>query len=717
MMKLKWYFPLLALTSVTALADEYSYPQLTHSQTDFGGVGLMQMPTARMMKEGDLRFGITNNHDYIQYAATLQLFPWFETTLRYTQVHELLYSGDPNFSGRTKYTDKSIDAKFRLWEESYWLPQVSVGFRDIGGTGLFDGEFIAANKRYGPLDFTLGVAWGYMGNRGNIIGDKNLGVDCGRNTATSGKGGEVQFDRMFRGCASLYGGIEYQTPYKPLRLKLEYDGNDYRSDFPRVRGDTPMTVSTPWNIGFVYSLTDWADLRVSYERGNTITAGITIGTNVAKLSPTWVDKPKPKYKPKKPVSNLSDKQWQNLTSELAENAGYYNAKVYKGKDEVVVVGEQKKYRNRAEAEERAAILIANTGLKAKQYRLVETNKGQPLTETKVNSKSFAKVATNDYLGAYFDDATSEQNPEPVTGELKAKSGKPWSVGLAPVLQQSFGGSEGFYMFALGVSADASYKLGDNWLVSGSLYGNIFNNYDKFKYTVPPDGTDLKRVRTLTRQYIENRVWLSNLQLTYFDKLSDNFYAQAYGGYLESQFAGAGTEVLYRPLNKNWAFGIDANYVKQRDPNAILGLFDKEVHFDKQVGRNYRVQTGSVTGNATFYYQPKFWSLIDNTLLKVSYGRYLTEDHGFTVDFSKRFDNGVIAGAFATKTNLSAQEFGEGSFTKGFYISIPFDLMTVKPSTERVGISWLPLQRDGGSMLSRKYSLYKMTDARSPWFTK
>ncbi|WP_256929903.1 YjbH domain-containing protein, partial [Vibrio parahaemolyticus] len=25
------------------------------------------------------------------------------------------------------------------------------------------------------------------------------------------------------------------------------------------------------------------------------------------------------------------------------------------------------------------------------------------------------------------------------------------------------------------------------------------------------------------------------------------------------------------------------------------------------------------------------------------------------------------------------EFGEGSFTKGFYISIPYDIMTVKPS--------------------------------------
>ncbi|WP_416351522.1 YjbH domain-containing protein [Parashewanella curva] len=49
-------------------------------------------------------------------------------------------------------------------------------------------------------------------------------------------------------------------------------------------------------------------------------------------------------------------------------------------------------------------------------------------------------------------------------------------------------------------------------------------------------------------------------------------------------------------------------------------------------------------------------------------------------------------------------------------AIHLDLMTIKPSTERVGISWLSLQRDGGSMLSRKSSLNQITDVRSPWFT-
>ncbi|MBT2916827.1 YjbH domain-containing protein, partial [Vibrio anguillarum] len=110
--------------------------------------------------------------------------------------------------------------------------------------------------------------------------------------------GQFDIGRMFTGCTSLFGGVEYQTPWQPLRLKVEYDGNDYRSDFPVTRGDAVMPVSTPWNFGVVYALADWADLRLSYERGNTFTAGITLGTNLATMQPVWVDEPKPSYAPK-----------------------------------------------------------------------------------------------------------------------------------------------------------------------------------------------------------------------------------------------------------------------------------------------------------------------------------------------------------------------------------------------------------------------------------
>ena len=255
---------------------------------------------------------------------------------------------------------------------------------------------------------------------------------------------------------------------------------------------------------------------------------------------------------------------------------------------------------------------------------------------------------------------------------------------------------------------------NHFTVGGSVYLNLYDTYDKFKYDVPPDGTHNKRVRTLVRQYItDNTLRMNNLQLTWLDQVSNDWYAQAYAGYLEVMFGGVGGEVLYRPVGSNWALGLDVNYVKQRDPHSAFGFFKDQTQYDDHLGRSYEVQTGAATGNLTAYYQPQ-WQWLPNTLLKVSAGRYLAEDTGVTIDFSKQFDSGIIAGAFVTKTSMSAEEYGEGSFNKGFYISIPFDILTVKPSTSRANISWLPMNRDGGQMLGRQYHLYDLTDGRQPW---
>lgn len=522
---------------------------------------------------------------------------------------------------------------------------------------------------------------------------------------------------MFTGCKSLFGGIEYQTPLDALVVKVEYDGNNYQSEYATIdRG-----VDSPWNIGLVYSINDWAALRLSYERGNIYTAGITLSTNLATLTPTWLDEKAPDYQPKAEVESLSPQQWDQLNQDLERIAGYQQAVIYQDENSVTVTAPQNKYRDRDEAVERGATLLANSGLKAEQYRFIETAQTLPQNETVVDTGAFRRYINNEYADAQLTDAAYSQSPESIPsnerGEEKSDRQQAWNFGLSPSLQQAFGGSESFYLYAIGVKADAGYQPLDKLMLSGSLYGNIINNYDQFKYTVPPDGTDLKRVRTLARQYNDQAIRVDNLQLTYFDRFGESFYTQAYAGYLEFMFAGVGSEILYRPYMSNWAFGVNGNYVKQRDPDQLLGLYNEELNFDPTTGRNYRVQTGAFTGHGTVYWQPQFGQWLDNTLVKVSAGQYLTGDKGVTVDFSRQFASGVTVGAFATKTNLSAAEYGEGSFTKGFYVSIPLDLMTVKPSTNRANISWIPITRDGGQPLNRQFSLYSLTDARSPWFTR
>ena len=751
---------LLPLLQVTA--DEFSYPTLLASQSDFGGVGLMQMPTGRMAPEGEFNFATSYNEDYQHFTASVQLFPWFETTVRYTQVQDLLYSNDPNFSGNTKYTDKGIDFKVRLLEETNWLPETSFGVRDFGGTGLFDGEFIAATKRVGPLDFTLGIGWGYIGNSGNLTSDKkDLNYNCDRDTSYGGKGGTVDYQRWFKGCAALFGGVEYQTPWDPLRLKLEYDGNDYQSDFP-VRGGIAMPQDSKFNYGLLYRFGDWGDLHLSYERGNTWTLGFSLQTNFNTLTQIKRDPAAAKYKPlpaapltqvqtvnlplsgvepaTKPTKTTLDTKvevthtdlmvqpiansavdWNKVAEDLQTIAGYNNAKIYLDTDTITVIGEQTKFRDRNEAHQRAATILANnsTLTQIKEYRLIETHYNQPITETLIDAEKFAKVASFGYLNAKVSDASQVIVPRLPQGELVTRVDDDWlnklSFNVVPSMVQSFGGNEGFYMFNIGLTGSANYKFTDNFEFGSTIYLNLYDNYDKFVYEIPSDGTQLKRVRTLIRQYVhDNPVRINNLQLTWMDNLSDNISYQAYGGYLEMMYGGVGTEFLYRPLNSQWAFGFDINYAKQRDPDSVLGFFSDEHQYDPQTNQAYRVQTGVVTGHATAYYQPEWFP---NTLLTVSAGRYLAEDKGVTVSFSKQFDSGVIVGAFATKTNLSAEEYGEGSFTKGFYISIPFDLMTIKSTHSRATLAWSPLTRDGGQMLSRKYSLFDVTDARAPWNTR
>ncbi|PML02539.1 hypothetical protein BCT90_19030 [Vibrio lentus] len=714
-------------SSIRAEKSSFDDTEYRTSQMNFGGVGLMQMPTGRMAPEGEFNFSASFNNEYYFYNVSLQVMPWLETTIRYTQVQDLLYSGGADqdcsqnsFSGCTKYTDKGIDFKLRLIEEGYYLPEVSVGVRDFGGTGLFDGEFVAATKRFGPVDFTLGMAWGYMGTSGNFTNPLCKASDkyCKRPSDYKGNGGSVDFERWFKGDAAIYGGFEYQTPYKPLTLKLEYDGNDYSQDFPVVRGGVDMTQHTPWNVGAVYRFTDWGSAKVSYERGDTLTLGFDLSTNFNEMYSVWRDTETAELRPSD-VETVDDIDMAALAEELETIAGYEQAQILVDDNSIVVKGTQVKYRDRDIALERGATVIANAVPSyIDTYKIIENDKSLELTETTVDAQAFKAAANNSYLNAQTSDATDTHELERKKSVIYHDGRERFDVSISPNLAQSFGSAENFYLYSLGLYTNASFWALNNVELSGSLYVNLVDNYDKFNYEIPSDGTDqTPRVRTLFRSYVDDPVRLDRLQLTWFEDYGSGVYTQAYGGYLESMFAGVGGEILYRPFNQNWAIGADMTAISQRDPESWFGTFDEEIQVNPDnSSRTYKVIDKGTTGFITGYYTPQ-WDFLSDTLLKVGVGKFLAGDIGTRVDFSKQFKSGVIAGAFVSLTDMTTEEYGEGSYTKGFYVSIPFDLVTVKPSSSRAGFTWLPITRDGGQVLNKQYNLFDQTDARSPWFQR
>ncbi|MGL4735658.1 MAG: YjbH domain-containing protein [Enterovibrio sp.] len=687
----------------------------TPTRGDFGGIGLMQMPTGRMAAHGDFSFGASFNHDYQHYSTALQLMPWLEASIRYSRTPNRLYSDDPNFSSDNIYTDKGFDLKFRLLKEGFWLPETSLGLKDISGTGLFDSEYIAASKHIGPFDVTVGVGFGYIGNSGNLFGDKTS-ADCGREAGFSGQGGGLDYQRWFQGCAALFAGVEYQTPWQPLRIKLEYDGNDYTNEPFLLTAHRGIRQDTPINIGLTYQLKQWGQFQASYQRGNTLNLGFYLSTNFNNISQAWSEAPKASLAAQS--KSIDEIDWFTLSKELERSAGYKASQIYASDQEITVVASQNNYRNRNIAYDRAAAQIISSGATAKKITFIEQSGNFELTQTSIDTEKYKEIAEQNIINEKLNDAITHEAVTPekyIAGKplLDPDNNKRLSYGISPTLQQSIGGSESFYLFNVGISGNADYKITNNLILSGSAYLNLFDNYDNFLYEIPSDGTNLIRVRTLVRKYVsDTRLALNNLQLTAIDKLSDNIYAQGYAGYLESMFAGGGAEILYRRQNSNWAIGLDTNYVIQRDPDDPFGLYKERLQFEPGNSRGFLVQTGGFTGHLTAYYRPN-WEWLDGVNIKASAGRYLAEDTGVTLDISKQFDSGVIAGFFATKTNLSADQFGEGSFNKGLYLSIPFDTFTIKPTTSRALISWVPLTRDGGQKLNRQYSLYDLTNPLDP----
>ncbi|MFS2224085.1 YjbH domain-containing protein [Pantoea sp. B65] len=691
-MKKRYLLSFLSLSvacACQAQAASYSEP-VGPSQSDFGGVGLLQVPTARMAKDGEFSLNYRWNDQYRFYSSSIQLFPWLEATIRYTDVRTRLYSSVESFSGNQTYKDKAFDLKLRLWEEGYWLPQVALGTRDLGGTGLFDSEYLVASKAWGPLDFTLGLGWGYIGNSGNVKNPFCEASDSFCTRSGSNTTGTINGSEMFHGPSALFGGVEYQTPWQPLRLKMEYEGNDYQGDYAGK-----LKQNSKVNVGAIYRAASWADINLSYERGNTLMAGFTLRANFDEMRQPHVDARKPDYQPNPQPDFLQSTVAANQLTDLKYNAGLDAPNLQVKGHTLYVTGEQYKYRDTQEGVDRANIILMNNlPAKVDTLSVTQTRYGMPQVTTETKVDSLRQQLEGYPLG--HEKPLEQQRVEPIEpgkteqGYYIEKDSLNYS--LSPVLNQSVGGAENFYMYQAGLMGNADYWLTNHLVVGGGVFVNLANNYDKFNYTNPPSDSTLPRVRTRIREYVQNDTYVNNLQANYFQYLGNGFYGQVYGGYLETMYGGAGAEVIYRPLDSSWALGVDANYVKQRDWDNMMNFAD------------YSAKTGHLTG----YWKPGF---MDGVLMKLSVGQYLAEDKGGTVDISKQFDSGVIVGAYATLTNVSSADYGEGSFTKGFYVSVPLDLFSLTPVRGRAQVNWTPLTRDGGQKLGRQYSLYDMTTDR------
>ncbi len=755
------------------------------------------MPNGRMAPDGEFGLGYSEVSPYRRYFFTQQFLPWLQGTYRYTAISYLRY-GSGDFAQNQSYKDKAVDVKIRLVREGRYVPDLSLGFRDIGGTGLFSSEYLAATRRIYDFDITTGLAWGNMGSRGGLTNPfgyfSDRFKDESRTSRTTGTIGSAFFSGEE---VAPYAAVEWYPSSLPnLSLKAEFDGNNYQSEpFGAV-----LDTNSPLNFGLVYRPFSWVDLAASYERGNTVGLRVILHSNFnASAGVPKVDE-KPPFPV--PLQAVEQPRQEGLTNPVdvpalvasAGSAGVRLASVDLRAQsalfrtmsiptpEALASAERNIY-SHSDMEQFDTISFVGpdgqllrtlTGLRTSDRsrsdlagqdsagRLEGAQKNSPPTidNQSIKQRVFAALKAIDMRGEAFflkdkraylkysqalyrdrDEALirasralaaavpdsvevldlSEQEEGVVvkravflkrdialaanyqrsfdeawvnastldTQELvsgwseNAENYPDYSWGLSPKLRQSVGGPDNFYLYQIYGSANGEVRFNKNFSVDGSVGANIKNNFDNFTYEAP---SELPRVRTKIKDYLKGApVWIGSLNANYINQIDQNLYYRLSAGVFEWMYSGVGGEVLYKKPEARWALGLDANYVWQRDFDGGFGLLDYS----------------TAVGNLTYYQDLPFWDLN----LQLSVGRYLAGDVGATLTLSRLFKNGVRVGVWGTKTNVSAEQFGEGSFDKGFKVSIPFSVFSTRPSTSSAEFAFAPLTRDGGQKVITPKPLY------------
>jgi len=227
--------------------------------------------------------------------------------------------------------------------------------------------------------------------------------------------------------------------------------------------------------------------------------------------------------------------------------------------------------------------------------------------------------------------------------------------------------------------NSEFIISDNFFFSSNIKYTIKDNFGDLRYK--PVDIYPAQVRSDVKEYLknfENRFIIGRAQFDYHITPIKNNHIMLSAGILEEMFSGYGLEYLYFNNSKNYAVGFELFNVKKRDYELRFGNLDYQ----------------NVTGHLNFYYRNYKIIPFD---AKVSYGEYLAGDVGATFEISRSFSNGAKFGVFASFTDVTTEQFGEGTFDKGIFFNIPI-------YKNFVNYTWRPLTKDPGAKLNRKNTL-------------
>lgn len=672
----------------------------------YGVTGLIDMPTGESQPDAQLSMTLGNFAGTNRTTLTFQITPRLSGSFRYTAIQNC------NCFGFDTYYDRSFDLHYQLAFEGRYRPAIAVGLRDFVGTGQYSSEYIVATKRLTPtLKVTGGIGWGRLGSY-NSFANPLASFSASFNTRSTGfgLGGVPTFDHWFRGPAALFGGLEWQTPIRRLSLKAEYSSDAYTFE-----AGAPSTVAprsplfakrSPFNFGLDYQVNRSTRLSAYYLYGSTVGLRATLALNPRRspVGGSLENAPVPIYRRPRDgelqAELRTDTSWLqqpdgrkillgNLQTALADD-GYVIESLSATGTTAEVRLRNKTFGSTAQIIGRAARVMSRImPVSINVFVITVLVDGVPVVSATLQRRDLEDFENDpdgvakSYASTQLANATrlrgaAARNPD-VYPNLS------WSIG--PYVRPSFFDPSNPVRLDAGIRAKGKIEVTPGFSLSGSVIKKLAGNLNAITRV---SNSVLPHVRSDFGLYdIAGDPAIEYLTADYLFKLSPNIFGRVSAGYLERMFGGVSGEVLWKPVNSNFALGLEANLVRIRDFDLLFGF------------RSYQVATGHVSA---------YWDIPNGFTAQVDVGRYLAGDVGATVSLDRRFNNGWKVGAFFTLTDVPFASFGEGSFDKGFRLTVPLSWITGRPSQKSSTSVIRPITRDGGARLKIRNRLYPMVNS-------
>lgn len=673
----------LAVACAAVPASSVAEAEIATSYNSYGYPGLIDMPVATSRPDGELAVTASRFAGQTRTTLTFQITPRLSGSFRYTEMMNY-----PGATGLVTNYDRSFSLHYRLIDESGLRPAVAVGLNDFLGTGLYSSEYVVATKTVGRrLRFSLGMGWGRLATSGGFKNPLSVFVDKfeTRPPRAGGGGGRVRSTNWFRGDAALFGGVEWQATDR-LKLTAEYSSDAYPIESPSAfRRDSQL------NFGASYMLRPGVDLSVRYLYGTEFGVQLT-----AALNPKHPPAPSGREPAPPPVLARTSAAALSWPAGAAEQRGFrarvaetlseqgirlHGLSLTGGSARVEI--ENTAYPLEAQAVGRTARVLSRLmPSRIGTFVIVPVTGGMPVSELTIR-RSDMETLEHDLDGSWKSFArTRIASPDGATMPMPGRYPR-FDWRLKPYLSPSLFDPDNPIRADFGAELSALFEPAPGWEISGAIRKKLVGNLDD---ATRRSNSLLPHVRSDFNLYDrQGDPAITHLTAARYFKPGRDVYGRVTVGYLERMYGGISAELLWMPNGSPFALGVEANYVRQRDFDQLLGF------------RSYDVATGHVSA---------YWDVGNGFHAQLDAGRYLAGDWGATLTIDREFNNGWKIGAFATLTDVPFSTFGEGSFDKGLRISIPISWLTGEPNKTAYSTTIRPLLRDGGARLDVGGRLYE-----------